>query len=138
VTPPNLLVLPVHNVGTVLRTLRIAQGYTCDSLAAKIGVQVHTLRGWERDDYPPRIETLVKWAKVMGYDGVTVLWDAETPTVKLRPGMLVKAPPKGKRFGGAMRVKAITAYQSGVPVYKIAEDIGTTPKTVYTWLREAK
>jgi transcriptional regulator with XRE-family HTH domain len=53
-------------VGERLQELRLHAGLTQEALAARSGLSVHSIRGWEQDQRTPGLLAVYRIAQVMG------------------------------------------------------------------------
>ena len=66
------------NIGTNIKTLREEKGYTQEKVAEELGVTFQAVSSWERDEYKPDIDKLVKLAEFFGVS-VSAIVEERTP-----------------------------------------------------------
>ena len=52
------------SIGTNIRSLREERGFTQEQVADKIGITFQAVSSWERDEYKPDIDKIMKLAEL--------------------------------------------------------------------------
>ena len=54
------------SIGSNIRSLREERGFTQEQVADKLSITFQAVSSWERDEYKPDVEKLIKLAELFG------------------------------------------------------------------------